>query len=231
MTDSPRCLTCGYDIRLLRGSHCPECGRFFDRADPSTYAVGGRTPDWRRWAKPPPRWSLAVLGACTVILLDGASKPFGLEANPIGCFAVVWGVGASVSYVARIVTSWKDRERSTHDKVRRHSRTHWRWYVTPACVVLVLLLLDSGWALRVRFRLSQPAFEATVADVLTGKQMANAPAWIGLYRVRSIESNGVDCVRFQTGHALGPTGFEYRAAALRNSTDCVAPHWCIQEWE
>jgi predicted RNA-binding Zn-ribbon protein involved in translation (DUF1610 family) len=37
MVDHARCWTCGYQLRGLEGSQCPECGRAFDAADVSTF--------------------------------------------------------------------------------------------------------------------------------------------------------------------------------------------------
>lgn len=44
--DHARCWTCGYQLRGLEGTVCPECGRTFDPADPSTF--DRRAPGWRR---------------------------------------------------------------------------------------------------------------------------------------------------------------------------------------
>jgi hypothetical protein len=41
-----RCLGCGYDLHGLPENRCPECGRGFDPAHPSTFASGQREPGW-----------------------------------------------------------------------------------------------------------------------------------------------------------------------------------------
>ena len=41
-----RCLSCGYQLRGLSQSVCPECGRAFDPSDPKTFE--SRPPEWRR---------------------------------------------------------------------------------------------------------------------------------------------------------------------------------------
>jgi len=46
-----RCLGCGYLLQGLPAPTCPECGRKFDPADPTTFDT--RPPNWRRrrWIK------------------------------------------------------------------------------------------------------------------------------------------------------------------------------------
>lgn len=54
-----RCWGCGYLLRGLESGACPECGRGFDRADPSTINLG-RTVGRLGW------WMLAPVGAWTI---------------------------------------------------------------------------------------------------------------------------------------------------------------------
>lgn len=68
---SARCKTCGYAVIRLPGNRCPECGRAFDPADPTTFATSGRgwLGDWAVWLRP-----LGVGGVCaTVARLDSLS--------------------------------------------------------------------------------------------------------------------------------------------------------------
>lgn len=52
------CLGCRYDLEHLSTNACPECGRTFDPADPSTF---GPLPSWRI------PWQASASIACTVV--------------------------------------------------------------------------------------------------------------------------------------------------------------------
>ncbi|MFH0983039.1 MAG: hypothetical protein V2A79_16090 [Planctomycetota bacterium] len=51
MSEKARCLTCGYLLRDLPQSVCPECGRAFDPADSRTYDAEPEKRRRRRWIK------------------------------------------------------------------------------------------------------------------------------------------------------------------------------------
>jgi len=59
-----QCLSCGYALRGLPAPVCPECGRGFDPADPSTFDPAPRTRRRRRFL---------VRGAVAVAVLAGAA--------------------------------------------------------------------------------------------------------------------------------------------------------------
>lgn len=48
--EEAHCRGCGYPLRGLPGSACPECGRTFDRSNPRTFDHSARVSDRRRWA-------------------------------------------------------------------------------------------------------------------------------------------------------------------------------------
>lgn len=77
------CLTCSYNLANLPTGACPECGRAFDRDDPSTF--DSRTRMQRiliRLAA-----SLAISVLCIGMMIAGASFEFGLA-----IFALALGV-------------------------------------------------------------------------------------------------------------------------------------------
>src|SRR3954471_21191585 len=45
----PRCLSCGYVLVGLNDPRCPECGRWFNPWDPSTYNTRPPFLAWRYW--------------------------------------------------------------------------------------------------------------------------------------------------------------------------------------
>ncbi|UCF34575.1 MAG: hypothetical protein JSV78_04585 [Phycisphaerales bacterium] len=65
MPKEARCLGCGYMLRDLPEPVCPECGRSFDPADPTTYDPNPPGSRRRRWIK------RGVVAAVIVLLLLG----------------------------------------------------------------------------------------------------------------------------------------------------------------
>jgi rRNA maturation protein Nop10 len=57
-----RCRSCDYDLRALAARLCPECGRAFDPADPTTFSDGDHV-GWRRFVR------RTALGFCAISLL------------------------------------------------------------------------------------------------------------------------------------------------------------------
>jgi rRNA maturation protein Nop10 len=45
------CRKCGYDLRSLAENRCPECGKAFDPANPSTFSKSPRGFRWRFWIR------------------------------------------------------------------------------------------------------------------------------------------------------------------------------------
>jgi hypothetical protein len=72
-TDNAFCLACGYPLRALPTSRCPECGRPFDPADPRTMSLGQPLRPWQRWLLRPTGWptiALALLGTAALAYLS-----------------------------------------------------------------------------------------------------------------------------------------------------------------
>lgn len=70
--DAACCFGCGYLLRGLEQPVCPECGRKFDPADPTSFAATKRIRTWRRW-----RWRIA--GAFVFVMLLIAAAPRGTQ--------------------------------------------------------------------------------------------------------------------------------------------------------
>lgn len=69
------CRTCSYDLQSLAGGVCPECGRDFDRDDPSTF--DSRTRMQRLLSRLAA--SLAISALCFGMMVAGAKIASGLE--------------------------------------------------------------------------------------------------------------------------------------------------------
>jgi hypothetical protein len=67
--DNALCLGCGYALRALPENRCPECGRGFNPADPTSFDVGIRLPRWLRWLLRPAGWTLRVGAVAAGVML------------------------------------------------------------------------------------------------------------------------------------------------------------------
>ncbi len=240
--DDATCLGCGYRLVNLPARTCPECGRWFDPQDSTTYQIGPKTPRWRRFARPPNIAECLLISALTVYGLIKASGPARWETGQVPCLAMLIGVpvwlGIAALVVVRLVASWRDKERATQDQSRLPHRRRWRWSVAPICAVLVLSSFVYPWQLMVRFRLSQPAFAAALKEFHAGNFTAGQ--WVGLYHIRSVSTsryvesaNRPDAVCFETGYSfIDPVGFEYDPHPGHMVWDLsveVAPLWYTYE--
>jgi hypothetical protein len=62
------CWECGYALRGLASRRCPECGRAFDPADPTTMNTGQTIGPVTRWLMSPPGWPMYLLLAAAVLV-------------------------------------------------------------------------------------------------------------------------------------------------------------------
>lgn len=236
LNENATCIGCGYRLANLPAQTCPECGRWFDPDDPSTYVMLGFLAGWRRWAKPPTIFECVLLAALSVYGVIGSSGPARWEQVElffIGCPAIPAWFVLILLYVRRSTAFISDRARATRDEQpRRTSRL--RWIVAPVCVLLVLSTIVWPWPLMLRFRLSHKAFEDVLADYNSGRPV---PRSVGLYRVRTVTirdpANRPNAVSFETGHSLfDPVGFEYDPHSAHPPDPRaleVAPHWFTYE--
>jgi hypothetical protein len=235
LLDDARCLDCGYLLRGLPNSICPECGRRFDPEDDKTFLTQGRwAPWWLRWSEPPPSWHVILVLLAAPLLLDATSMPFhgstttGLLHLAMCGWPIVLFI-MPIDYLSRLAALLECRRRGTAPLSKPgHSRPRWQWYVTPICSLLLLSAL-SGWPLHVRFALSQTSLERAAEDFLAGRP-PKTPMWVGLYRVEGIAAGDDGAVEIVTGWSLiDPVGFEYRPNDT-NEKGRLAPGWYAVEW-
>src|SRR3954471_8848655 len=89
----PRCLECNYVLRGLPEPRCPECGRYFDPTDPSSYTVKPPFVLWRYWLPP----LVMTAAACAIWALLYRTAGVGVAATLVTPFAL----GGLLGYGAR----------------------------------------------------------------------------------------------------------------------------------
>lgn len=213
------CLGCGYSLRGLPGNLCPECWRFFQPRDASTFRGRWHAPTWRLWAKAPPIWQIAVMVALAgtfawQLSVPGASLSAFLAYS---CIFIPLLFGSIIDYFVRVAAVVSDRKRARADRTQFSRRGQWRWTVTPLAILLIFSVMTVHWPLRLRFHWSHAAFEQVATAHLAGMGRNSGPQIIGLYRVERIEVYQNSEVRFVTGWAyidergdIDPVGFVYR---------------------
>jgi hypothetical protein len=188
------CWECGYALRGLASRRCPECGRPFDPADPTTMNTGQVVGPVTRWLMSPPGWPmylllagavLVSLWACVVPTRRGAFSdvlselllmPPNLWWRRIGGFW--WNFDmhlgrfllATALWTALIV-AWVVRRVARGVTVRRVSRqkpatfAYWRrWLVVPVIFGVTILVCMTRLPTYVGFWLSTPWLEQAARE-------------------------------------------------------------------
>jgi hypothetical protein len=233
--DTAVCLGCGYLLRGLPKSVCPECGRAFDPADPSTYRDRAAVPKWRRWAKPPRRWHLMAIGVLTFMILWEEWQPPAFPRGwTLACVSSIAIPLIFLEYVARALATYVDRRRSAGDRLPQQLGGRWRWYVTPLCLALLCTTAYSDWPLQLRFTLSRSAFEQAAEDYSAGRLRDTGPQWIGLFRVEEIGELEPGVPYFMLGYDwLDAVAFVDRAASTPSGARTprkMSGTWYLEWW-
>jgi hypothetical protein len=188
------CWECGYALRGLASRRCPECGRAFDPADPTTMNTGQVVGPVTRWLMSPPGWPmylllagavLVSLWACVVPTRRGAFSdvlselllmPPNLWWRRIGGFW--WNFDmhlgrfllATAIWVV-VIAAWIVRRVARGVTVRRVSRqkpatfAYWRrWLVVPVIFGVTILVCMTRLPTYVGFWLSTPWLEQAARE-------------------------------------------------------------------
>jgi hypothetical protein len=138
------CLHCGYRLRELTKSICPECGQPFNPRDPRTMSV-------KSWYNPldwfllgPPGWVMHAVSAIVMIMLP----IFVISPRTafLGCAGVIGGPVVLFVWFVRGV-AWIAL-RDYYGAATAHRRSAWHWLVEPLVVlaaVAVAAMLVMGW--------------------------------------------------------------------------------------
>jgi len=245
LPDTATCLQCGYSLRGLVETRCPECGCVFDPSDSSTFGPPARAKWLQPWAGPPPRWHMYSFVVFTGLLLLQVSRPGSLKTPPgesFSLFSFIMAVAnpllptaLGLDYLLRVMVLWEDRREGRTGRTTPSRPGSRRWLVTPVCLLLIYTATAHLWPLGARFRLSRPAFERAARVCLQGQGPRKGPRWIGLYYVRRIACYRPGAVVFEIepgAEGIDAVGFVYdpRKPSTRRYGPCIARNWYIEWW-
>lgn len=185
LTNSPpQCLACDYWLVGLAEHRCPECGRAFDPADPTSYRTRVEQDDLYRLALAPPSSRLnGVAAIAAYALLLAASVP-GTD-----LFSAFWaslvGAGCAAMWAIRLLMHFAAR-RYFHRRSVELPRLDRSWAVIPILVLVTLLLVVNNVPLQFRVLLSRPAMDRYAREALKRGTPWPDEEWIGLFPARRI---------------------------------------------
>ncbi len=183
--DEARCLGCGYALRELTSSRCPECGRSFDPADAATMRLVRAPSRVALWWMRPPGWPLIGSAAVALLLTAYALSPPGTFFGLLMLLNFPWCLIVVALLVrAGLATAFSILYR---DSPLRRPTPWLRWVVVPAVIALAFVMARSGFPRRAAFALSRPALDRFAARILADTQPPPEDAWVGLYPVEQVE--------------------------------------------
>lgn len=220
------CLKCGYSLHGLEESSCPECGHGFDRNQPWSYSS---VPSSRRlWFTGPPTWYVQILLIVfTAWAIYRFSEWRSLDLRGLCVSFVVMGC-VLLDYCVRALRTGRYK-----DYIDRSSVS--RWIVTPLCMVLILSLLpDVSWPLRVRFLLSKSAFEQMQTDFQSGKTIVLGNQQVGYMQVLRVTELSIPQIESPV-FEIGTLMIDYVGIAkCSGRPDCghrkLSGSWCLVYW-
>ena len=177
-----KCLDCGYLLRGLQESRCPECGKLFVPGDPSTYQLEDLSRWQRCYRRPPGRLHLTTICMVTAYALIEASSPglfpkFMCLFIPAALLALFF-IGQD--YICRLVAQSYRRDRLEEESPPDRRRLRFRWIATPICALLIGSMFVYPWPTWIRFKFSHGAFEQAVKDYQAGTLPVGAQ-WVGWF--------------------------------------------------
>jgi hypothetical protein len=189
---APTCLTCHYALTGVLTARCPECGRAFDPADPSTF--GPRRSVVRlafRHAAPHPAWNITccILAGLAALCLTPPGGYRGELALLVFTLVPVllgslWCVSIALSFVIQLIHLARGQSLK-----RRPLRS---WLIIPLAIILYGINVTTGASWHARWFISKP-FLQSAANRMIADPSLKCTGVIGLF---FIENAG--CVNPQT---------------------------------
>lgn len=222
---APTCLTCNYALTGVAAPRCPECGRDFDPANPTTF--GPREPLLPRALArcAPPLWFQLVLACSLTLVVIFASSPNGAMADgvsivPLVVFFVVapaWLLAFTLHFVTRRVMQHKQEPLPPR---------RWTWIITPLLILTYASLWRTGAVFWLRWHFAKDDVLAlqqqlTFPRAAAGNIIFGLPTWIGTFRVTGYMIFADGTIQLQLGrsdaYSDGPARLEWGPSAPTGS--------------
>lgn len=195
---TPTCLTCHYALTGVPTPRCPECGRPFDPADPSTF--GPRRSVVRlalRHAAPHPAWNVTccILAGLAALCLtppggyrgDGALFVFTLVPSALG---LLWSFSIALSFVMQLIHLARGQSLK-----RRPLKS---WLIIPLAIILCGINVATGASWHARWFISKP-FLQDAANRMIADPSLKCTGVIGLFFIENAGCVNPQAVFFDLG--------------------------------
>lgn len=196
-------------------------------------------PQWPFRPEAPPRWQPLALAVACVFCLYWSSEPEGLLASGgFGvCMAIPVGLAVvavlALDFVGRFLAVRADSQRASLDRGERKQGGRWQWVALPTFLAVILSVFLWSWPLRIRFHLSQPAFDRAVQQIQAGTDPQSLWGRFGQYEVSYIHLYESGAIFFQTGiSGFDMVGVAYRPSDTprRSREKKLARFWFTEMW-
>jgi len=194
-----RCWECDYALRGLPTPRCPECGRAFDPADPTTMNMGTRIGPVARRLMRPPGWPVHVFTTLAILAsLWTAATPLGPGqlVDNLGLLVTLrgWTWSGLLDTMATpgsirghyflafglwlgVIAWWLVRRVARGVTVKRLSKqkaatfAYWRrWLLTPVLFAVTVLACMTNLPVLIGFALSKPGLQDAVRQVRAARR-------------------------------------------------------------
>lgn len=239
LPDTACCLRCGYALRGLPETRCPECGHPFDPLDPPTF----RDPARRRrhglgqlrpvyWRELVCVWStaLALAWLCTNLRWAVALPDFNAQV------IIITGLGVGYAFAWGLWWYAIWRRRARPDLLSGFKQRRKRFHRLQWGIALYLFTLLYPWPVALRFLPQLPAFSAYAERYLTDRSTPTGPLQIGGERVAIIWGRGQGFVwfSFDESRCYGIARYSIppsRAnSGIRRPRAWIWPGWYVESW-
>jgi hypothetical protein len=180
-SQSRYCLNCGYALRGLTESQCPECGRLFDPQNPRTTAAH------------PEQKGLIVLAHAgkTLTILLGVAAGVAFIASALGVDTMLFFFASMLLVPLILLLLFAVLNPAVPLSPRRRM-------VGIACSALLVSIVWTEWPFRLMFELHRPAMNRAMQRARSGEVQTDAgPLRVGLFWFREVRTAPNGNIGFQ----------------------------------